>query len=411
MPVRIQKPAVNIREKLAELERPIGVNGAALMATNTPQDAFSLIGAGRRNRIINGDMRIDQRNAGAAITGITGGGSYAVDRFFTYNQSSGNYTAQQISDAPPGFKNSLRVTVATAASSATAAWTSFILQYIEGFNVADLNGGTSAPSAVTLSFWVKSSITGIMPLCINNGATRQYNTTYTINTANTWEKKFITLTLDTAGTWNSTNGRGLGIAWGLGSGSSFTNSSLSTLNTWQAESPLPNFYYSTSNSVQFGTNLNATFQLTGVQLEEGKVATPFEFRSYSQELELCQRYYEKSFEDTTAPTNGSTSTSFSTEVGLTWGWASHRGTYPLNNYPGRSVFARFKVSKRTAPSVAIYGNSGGYPYLYDSTNGGRWVTTAWGTASSKEGWEHQNEFSSNNPIIFAFCHWAASAEL
>jgi len=335
MPVRITKPAINIREKLSELDRPVGITGDALLATDTPQQAFSLIGAGRKNRVINGDMRIDQRNVGGAVSGITNGGGYAVDRFVTYNQSSGNYTAQQVSDGPPGFRNSLRVTVATAASSATASWTSFILQYIEGFNVADLNGGTSAPSTVTLSFWVKSSVAGIMPLCINNGATRQFNTTYTINAANTWEKKFVTLTLDTAGTWNSTNGRGLGIAWGLGSGSSFTNSTLSTLNTWQGESPQPNFYYSTSNSVQFGTNLNATFQLTGVQLEEGRVATPFEFIHYQQELALCQRYCYNAIQQ---GTQGSTCN------GLI------QGGYGASNNAG-IMYLMIPVTMRTQPTI------------------------------------------------------------
>jgi hypothetical protein len=236
-----------------------------------------------RNRIINGAMTIDQRNNGAAVA-FSSGSALAADRFQGYNQNTGAYTIQQVADAPAGFKYSDKITTTTAGSTGTADWTSFVQHKIEGFNIADLGAGTSSPQPITLSFWVKSSLTGTMPVTFGNDVDRTYATTYTINAANTWEQKTITLTLPTSGTWNSTNGRGLLITWGLGSGSTYTTS---TLNSWQNLDGL----YFTSGAVAVGGTLNATWQITGVQLEEGTAASPFENRLYGTELQLCQRYF------------------------------------------------------------------------------------------------------------------------
>jgi len=364
--------------------------------------------SGTRNRIINGAMEISQRGTSFTYsgTGQAQGGNYTMDRFGFASFGSfpaGVYaTVAQVADAPVGFSSSLRITanqsLTVGSSNARGVW---INQPIEGFNFVDLWN-----KPITLSFWVKTSNVGNYSLAFQDGnSTAGYAVSYTINSPNTWEYKTITLTHSTSlYTPSTSNGIGLTLVFGLLGDSTWIGTT--TSGQWISG----NIPYLRGCKNLFDT-LNATWQITGVQLEAGTVATPFERRSYGQELSLCQRYYEKSFEDTTVPSNGANATSFSTEAGLTWGWAAHRGMYPTNGYPGRSVFARFKVPKRTAPSVAIYGNSGGYPYLYDSTNGGRWVTTGWGTASNKEGWEHQNEFSSNNTILFAFCHWTASAEL
>jgi hypothetical protein len=228
---------------------------------------------------------IDQRNAGAAVTGISGGAGRAADRFTIYNQNSGTYSIQQVSDAPAGFKYSDKITVTTAGSTGTASWTSFLQQRIEGFNVADLGAGTADAKTVTLSFWVKSSVTGSMPVVFGNNNDRTYATTYTVSSANTWEYKTVTITLATSGTWDSTNSTGLQITWGLGSGSTYTTS---TLNSWQNLDGL----YFTSGAVAVGATLNATWQVTGVQLEVGSTATSFDYRPIGTELALCQRYYQ-----------------------------------------------------------------------------------------------------------------------
>jgi hypothetical protein len=235
-----------------------------------------------RNRIINGAMVIDQRNAGASVTPTSP--TYITDRWQAYNNSgSGRYTIAQSSTAATGFTNSLLVT-STGAYSVGAGDILVIRQAIEGFNIADLNWGTANAKTVTLSFWVRSSLTGTFGGSFsNNAADRNYAYTYTINSANTWEQKTVTITGDTTGTWLNTNGTGLNVWFQLGVGSTYTTS---TTGSWISTS---NIYGVTGATSVVGTN-GATFYLTGVQLEAGSTASSFEYRSYGQELALCQRY-------------------------------------------------------------------------------------------------------------------------
>lgn len=256
---------------------------------NSALTAISAVGYnGFKNRIINGAMVIDQRNGGAAITGITNGAYYPVDRFSFYNQVSGTWTAQQVTDAPAGFISSLKITVTSAASSGTASWTSFINQYIEGYNVADIGFGTANCKQTTLSFWVKSSIAGAFTYGLSNGVDAWLTNTFTINSANTWQQIIIQVPTVSVGAWNTTNGRGLQFFIGTGSGSNYV---VTPSNTWVNSAQ--GSQYIASGAVALGTTLGATFQMTGVQLEVGTVATSFDFRSISTELALCQRYYAK----------------------------------------------------------------------------------------------------------------------
>ena len=238
--------------------------------------------AGTRNRIINGDMRIDQRNAGAAITGNDG--AFPVDRFTILATQTSKLTVQQSSVAPTGHKFSLLAT-SSSAYSVAASDQFTIQQRIEGFNTADLGFGAAGASTVTLSFWVRSSLTGTFGGALtNDGYTRSYPFSYTISSANTWEYKSISIAGDTTGTWvGATNGVGARVSFSLGAGSS----QVGTANAWTASGALG----VTGQTNLVGTN-GATFYITGVQLEAGSVATPFERRSYGQELTLCQRYYE-----------------------------------------------------------------------------------------------------------------------
>ena len=262
-------------------------NASGLTATNVQQaidetnTRFASLSG--RNRIINGDMRIDQRNNGASVAGFF---NFAVDRF-SVGQSGGEtaaFTQQRDTLAPVGFNNSLKFTVTTPQTSFTAAQRVDLRQRIEGFNVADLGFGTANALTVTLSFWVRSSLTGTFGGSILNGAgDRAYPYSYTINAANTFEYKTVTIPGDTTGTWAIDNSNGMTVAWCLGGGTS----SLGTAGAWTAGA-----VFGVTGQVNLvGTN-GATFNITGVQFEAGSVATPFERRPFGTELALCQRYFQ-----------------------------------------------------------------------------------------------------------------------
>jgi hypothetical protein len=237
-----------------------------------------------RNRIINGDMRIDQRNAGSAVTGSTAG-SYTIDRWTAF-QNYGTVTIQQSTTAPSGFRNSYYTTVTSPASvGADSIYT--IVQNIEGSNVSDLNFGSLAAKTITISFQVRSSITGTYGVFLRNSAEdRYYASTFSISSANTFETKIITLAGDDQGTWLTDTGIGLTFGIVLGAGVNRQG----TENTWTGSSSGP---FTTSSQIDWMSNSGATFYITGVQLEEGTVATPFEHRPIGMELGLCQRYAHK----------------------------------------------------------------------------------------------------------------------
>ena len=239
---------------------------------------------GMKNRIINGAMVIDQRNAGASVSITDSTVVFLTDRFRFDENTDGSFSAQQVSTAPSGFINSLKFTVTSADTSLAAGQYANMRQNIEGLNVADLSWGTASAATVTLSFWVYSSLTGTFGGSLRNSAAdRSYPFTYSISSANTWEQKSITVAGDTSGTWLTTNGIGLTVIWGFGVGSTYSG----TPNVWQAG----NYLAPTGATSVVGTN-GATFYITGVQLERGSTASSFEYRPYGTELALCQRYYE-----------------------------------------------------------------------------------------------------------------------
>jgi hypothetical protein len=237
-----------------------------------------------RNRIINGAMVIDQRNAGASVT-PTSSATYTLDRWTTVLTQSSKFSVQQNAGSvtpPAGFKNYLGVTSLSAYSVASGDAFA-IRQSIEGYNVADLELGTANAKTFTLSFWVRSSLTGTFGGSFNNAApNRCYPFTYTISVANTWEQKSVTVAGDTSGTWATTTSTGLSVIFNLGSGATYST----TANAWAAGE----YYAPTGATSVVGTN-GATFYITGVQLEKGTQATGFEYRQYGTELTLCQRYF------------------------------------------------------------------------------------------------------------------------
>jgi hypothetical protein len=238
---------------------------------------------GFKNRIINGAMVIDQRNAGATVSSS---GAFPVDRFIVIKDTSaGTFTAGQSSTVPSsGFTKSLLFTVGTAYTPA-AGENNFLKHYIEGYNIADLSFGTAGASNITLSFWVRSSLTGTFGGALTNGGNdRTYVFSYTISAANTFEYKTISIPAYTSGTWNTTNSVGFEIRWGLGVGSTFLN----TAGAWYTGN-----YVSATGSTNITSTAGATWYVTGVQLEKGSTATSFDYRSIGTELALCQRYYQK----------------------------------------------------------------------------------------------------------------------
>jgi hypothetical protein len=238
---------------------------------------------GYKNRFINSAMVIDQRNAGASVTPTAD--TYTLDRWSVGMSQASKMTIQQSSTVPSGFSKSLSVTVASAYTPSASEWFGFF-QKIEGFNSADLGFGAAGASTVTISFWVRSSITGSYGFSLSNSSqNRSYPVLYTVNSANTWEQKTITIAGDTSGTWvGGTNGIGLLCIWSLGAGSTYQQ----TANAWGTGLGL-----GTTGQTNWITNAGATFYITGVQLEKGSTATSFDYRPYGTELALCQRYFQK----------------------------------------------------------------------------------------------------------------------
>ena len=240
---------------------------------------------GFKNRIINGNMAIDQRNAGAAVTLPSTGSQYTLDRWTCASYYASKYSVQQNAGSvtpPVGFTNYLGVT-SLAATTVAAGEYYFLTQSIEGYNIADLNFGTVNAKTVTLSFWVRSSLTGTFGGALQaQGSTRTYPFGYSISVANTWTQISVTVPGETTGTWFTTNGVGLQVFFGLGIGTTYSG----TTGSWST-----NNYISVTGAVSVVGTSGATFYITGVQLEKGSVATSFDQRAYSQELSLCQRYY------------------------------------------------------------------------------------------------------------------------
>ena len=394
MTVRIAKQPVNIREKLSELERPIGLNGSALMRTETPQEAFSLIGAGRKNLLINGDMRIAQR---ATSTNSAASNTYIVDRWQYEESTTGVVNVEQSSDAPDGFKYSSKITITTPDTSIASTDFQQILYKMEANDISHLNYGTSSAKTCTLSFWVKSSKTGIFPFSFQNHiGTRVYPENYTVNQANTWEYKTIVFPGDTGGSWVTTGTSvGLRFTFQFMLGSNYTGG---TRGAWAATTGYQNLCPPYTANLQ---ETNATLQITGVQLEVGKNATEFEHRSYGEELALCQRYYEKSYDIDIAPgssinTNGRSAVYFSGTSDTGGNMITH---------------VSFNTLKRGTPTITFYRNDGTINVWDYNKSGTSGTVTMVTTQHGNRGFCPYANVGGNNISASFNGSWTASAEL
>jgi hypothetical protein len=293
-----------------------------------------------KNRIINGAMVIDQRNAGASVT-ITTDSTYTLDRYMCEVSQASKFSVQQnaASVTPPtGFTNYLGVTSLSSYSVGASDYFT-VIQKIEGYNVADLDFGKATAKTITISFWVRSSLTGTFGGSIGNSAeNRSYPFSYTISVANTWEQKTITIAGDTTGTWLTTTGRGLNVRFSLGMGSTLS----ATAGAWTATA---NIYSATGATSVVGTN-GATFYITGVQLEIGSTATPFERRLYNQDLANCQRYYYVAMTGSAAPLS----------IGFQYTSTSVTAVVP------------FPVTMRTAPSLNATSGTNYYSFIRNGAN-------------------------------------------
>jgi hypothetical protein len=291
MTVKISKPAVNLREELADLKKPTGIAGEAMLRAETPQEQQALLGNfGRRNIVYNGAMKVAQR--GTSQTGIsTTAGYYTLDRWAYYAGNSGTkaYTMSQASDGPDGFANSLKLECTTSGSVASTS-NVYVRQFFEGQDLQQIGFGTNSAKHLTVSFWVKSSVTGTYTLSLyRQDNTRTSGLAYTVNSANTWEYKSLTFNPDTTGALDDDNNVSMQIAFFISVGTDLQSGTF-TNGTWK---PYTASQYAAHGHANVATS-GDTWQITGVQLEVGKVATPFEHRSYGEELALCQRYYYKS---------------------------------------------------------------------------------------------------------------------
>ena len=339
---------------------------AAKIAANSVDSAELIDGAvddshmasisGRKNMIINGAMQIDQR--ATSKTGVTSTGYHTLDRWKLDNSGLGTFTMSRSADAPSGFYSSLKMDCTTAYGSAGGDDFNAIHQDLESYNGVSLGYGTSNAKSLTVSFWVKCSQTGTLQFNLLHYAssTRQISATYTINTANTWEKKTITFAGDTSQASDNDNSKGLVFEWFLASGTGRTSGG-SPQTSWGAYALNKR---NAGSTISIGDSTSDTWQITGVQAEIGSTATEFEHRSYGEELALCQRYFEK-----LGNPDGVSGNVF---FGI---------TSATNATSARGPRIDFKVTKRATPTIAL---TGSLYYL----SGPAWQSTA--------GWETTTQF-------------------
>ena len=306
MTVRVTKPAFNVREKLSELDIPVGTHGSQLMKSATGAETFDLVQAGRKNMIINGAMNVFQRDNGGLITSAYSSTEYQIDRFGGQIQTANVFTAIRSDDAPPGFKYSVKYTTTNAVTPDGNHYF-WVGQKVEGYNLQRCGWNSPNPKPITISFWVKTTIPGTWALALKTATSTNtaYLATYDVNVANTWEYKTITVPPpQSLSDIPETNANAITFQFDLGtsrSGDLYASARNKWLNTNS---------YTDANCVKMHGISGATWQLTGFQVELGSVATSFEHRTYAEELAACQRYFVVLPRGYISPARGNSSTSY-----------------------------------------------------------------------------------------------------
>ena len=325
MTVKVSKPAINVREELADLRKPTGVAGEAMLRAETPQEQFNLIGAGRRRLNINGGMSVWQR--GTSATDITSG-DYLADRWSVEKQSTyvNAMDVDRSTDAPSNFPYSLQVTIPTGNTLVSQSYAFYVYKF-ESQDLAHLGWGGSDPKPLTVSFWIKASAAGQYALnmyAADSGTARINTIPYTIDAAGVWEKKTITFSADDSGAFTvGSTGTGLWLQFWLMAGSNYTGGGYT--NGWVNYSGNTTKYAGEMSADPLASS-SGYVRITGVQVESGKVATPFEYRSYGEELALCQRYYQ---------------------------YGQTRGGIPMYDTYGFYPPTHFNTSMRSNPTVSV----------------------------------------------------------
>lgn len=361
---------------LVSIANALPSTGGTVTGATTFNSSVTINGAiasgytGFKNRIINGGMVIDQRNNGASITN-TASPIYSLDRWVINGAQASKFTAQKNAGSvtpPAGFINYLGIT-SSSAYTVLAGDYFLIQQPIEGLNVSDLAWGTASAATITVSFWVRSSLTGTFGGAIRNAAAnRSYPFSYTISAANTWEQKSVTITGDTTGTWPADNTQGMSLSFSLGMGSTFSG----TAGAWASAN-----YASATGATSVVSTNGATWYVTGVQLERGN-ATSFEFRDFGRELIMCQRYYEKS--------DGQNTSLF---------WSGNSTSGATYYFP-----VKYAVAKRSTPTTTIT----------DISNSGFPSTITVGQESTVGFRADSTSNSTGNGTYFR-ANWASTSEL
>ena len=345
MTIRVSKSSFDIRAKLSELKRKFGAKGSEIASAETLYEARAALNSGRKNMIINGAMTINQRHGTSsyAVPNATGG-SYALDRW-AINEACGGAISVNMDGDPGGgnadkspvqeFTRAMQIACSNGDSSVTGNENAHFFQNIEGYNIAHLRWGSRYASPVTLSFWVRSNVPGIYCVGLENGATdRTCIKEYKIEPGFGWQKVELTFPGCTDGTWTTNNGCGMRVRFCLASGNSYTQG---VNGSWVNSDEL-----ATPSQVNWMVDSNSRYFITGVQLEKGRTATEFEHRLHTEELALCMRYYQNSYDhaENKFPSNSTTPDN----AVITTSWLD-----------GNCPFPMFRVPMRSAPVVTLRG--------------------------------------------------------
>ena len=366
MTVRVTKPEFNLREKISELDKPTGLKGSELMRSETPQEARDSIGLGpsRKNLFINGDMRIDQRSNGSATT--PSGTSYtSIDRWKAVINPGSRFSMQRKNDASlPHFPFYTRLTVTNALTSMGSSQYQLFWQTIESKNIFDRTGFGSGKNAkdLTLSFWVRSNVAGPFSGSLENWSqNRAFVWEVDIKNKDTWEYKTVHIPPCTDGGWDiSDSTKGAYFMFSLGT----TIDSAPNVG-WVAAQRLG----SETEIRRIGIQ-GCTVDITGCQLEIGRVATEFNHTSFSEEFEICQRYFQSNFPQGVNPQNGYYSTTANLAAGF-------NGVVSFSGSQARAPWVMFHPKMRVTPTVTLYSAS-------TSDTAGKWAAYkgAWNSGSS-----------------------------